>query len=276
MNVLHMKYAVEVARCGSINKAAEILMVGQPNISRAIKELESTVGASIFLRTAKGMRVTAEGEIFLRYANSILKQMDEIEEIFKKDTRPENGFSLRIRGAAYIYAAIAAVCADKKAPGFICAEADNRCVLQAVENGECRMGIVRTEKAKLKEMRALIAGKGLTAEFLADFKPCITVGKNNTSQEVKITPSEIYENEKPEDGIFISSSAARDEFLRQNPHAYMTAVPAPNLKQRGLKEFAAKDSPLFTDVVVRRKELRLSETEEEFLCEMRKICAKLF
>ena len=38
MNLLHMKYAVEVARYGSINKASEKLLVAQPNLSRCIKQ----------------------------------------------------------------------------------------------------------------------------------------------------------------------------------------------------------------------------------------------
>ena len=41
MNILHMKYAVEVANAGSLSKAAEKLLIAQPNISRSIKELES-------------------------------------------------------------------------------------------------------------------------------------------------------------------------------------------------------------------------------------------
>ena len=41
MNILHMKYAVEVARIGSINKASEELLIAQPNLSRSIKELEA-------------------------------------------------------------------------------------------------------------------------------------------------------------------------------------------------------------------------------------------
>ena len=36
MNILYLKYATEVAKCGSISKAAEKLFVAQPNISRAI------------------------------------------------------------------------------------------------------------------------------------------------------------------------------------------------------------------------------------------------
>ena len=62
MNLLHMKYAVEVARTGSINQAAEKLLIGQPNLSRAIKELESSLGVTIFKRSAKGMKLTPDGE----------------------------------------------------------------------------------------------------------------------------------------------------------------------------------------------------------------------
>ena len=41
MNILHMKYAVEVANTRSISKAAENLYTSQPNLSRAIKALEN-------------------------------------------------------------------------------------------------------------------------------------------------------------------------------------------------------------------------------------------
>ena len=71
MNVLHMKYALAVAKSGSINKAAEQLLMNQPNLSRAIRELEASVGTEIFSRSAKGMEVTPDGEKFLRYAENI-------------------------------------------------------------------------------------------------------------------------------------------------------------------------------------------------------------
>ena len=62
MNILHMKYAVEIAKVGSINKASEVLLIAQPNLSRSIKELESDLGITIFSRTSKGMYLTPEGE----------------------------------------------------------------------------------------------------------------------------------------------------------------------------------------------------------------------
>ena len=42
MNLLHMKYAVEIARTNSLNKAAETLYVGQSALSRAIRRLETS------------------------------------------------------------------------------------------------------------------------------------------------------------------------------------------------------------------------------------------
>ena len=62
MNVMHLRYAVEISKTKSINKAAENLFMSQPNLSRAIKELESSIGIDIFKRTSKGMTVTPKGE----------------------------------------------------------------------------------------------------------------------------------------------------------------------------------------------------------------------
>lgn len=47
MNLLHMKYAVEIAETNSINKAADKLYVGQSALSRAIKELEASIGVTL-------------------------------------------------------------------------------------------------------------------------------------------------------------------------------------------------------------------------------------
>ena len=55
MNILHIKYAVEVAKLGSVSKASEILFTAQPNISRSIRELENDLGIEIFSRSAKAV-----------------------------------------------------------------------------------------------------------------------------------------------------------------------------------------------------------------------------
>ena len=68
MNTLHLKYAVEVERTRSISKAAENLFMAQPNLSKAIKELEDSLGITIFQRTSKGVVPTQQGAEFLKYA----------------------------------------------------------------------------------------------------------------------------------------------------------------------------------------------------------------
>ncbi|MBQ8056739.1 MAG: LysR family transcriptional regulator, partial [Ruminococcus sp.] len=58
MNLLHVKYALTVAKTGSLSKASEELLIAVPNISRSIKELEADLNITIFERTTKGMQLT--------------------------------------------------------------------------------------------------------------------------------------------------------------------------------------------------------------------------
>ena len=109
MNILHMKYAVEVAKLGSLNKAAETLLIAQPNISRSIKELEADLGITIFNRSAKGMDLTPEGEEFINYAQNILKQIDEVEMLYKQGAPNKQKFSISVPRACYISDAFAEI-----------------------------------------------------------------------------------------------------------------------------------------------------------------------
>ena len=94
MNLLHMKHALEVAKAGSLNKAAETLLIAAPNVSRSIKELEADIGISIFERTTKGMELTPEVEEFINYAKGILNQIDEVENFYKKGSAKKQKFSI--------------------------------------------------------------------------------------------------------------------------------------------------------------------------------------
>ena len=102
MNLMYMKYAVEIAACGSLNRAAKKLYIGQPNLSRAIRELEASLGVTIFERSAKGMEITPDGEVFLKYARSILSQVDTVENLFKKGVVNKKRFSISVPRASYI------------------------------------------------------------------------------------------------------------------------------------------------------------------------------
>ncbi|MGN0660831.1 MAG: LysR family transcriptional regulator, partial [Oscillospiraceae bacterium] len=85
MNLLHFKYALEVAREESFSKAAEKLYTGQPNLSRAIKELEGDLGIKILKRTSRGIIPPPEGKEFLSRAEKIMNDLYEIEKRFNTE-----------------------------------------------------------------------------------------------------------------------------------------------------------------------------------------------
>ena len=97
-----MKHVLEVAKAGSLSKAAEVLMVAAPNVSRSIKELETDLGITIFDRTQNGMKLTPEGEEFLEFAKSILGQIDQVESYYKKGHPKKQSFSISVPRASYI------------------------------------------------------------------------------------------------------------------------------------------------------------------------------
>ena len=79
MTFQQLKYALAVARYGSISEAAKHMFVSQPSLSQAIKELESEYGIVLFARTARGASATRDGEEFLSYAAQILEQAELLE-----------------------------------------------------------------------------------------------------------------------------------------------------------------------------------------------------
>lgn len=69
MNINYESYRIfyHVATCGSISKAAEVLLISQPAVTWQIKTLEDSLGLTLFIRTKKGVTLTDEGKVLLDY-----------------------------------------------------------------------------------------------------------------------------------------------------------------------------------------------------------------
>lgn len=84
MTLQQLKYLIEVADKGSINKAAKSLYISQPSLSNAIRELEEEVNITIFNRTNRGVVLTDEGAEFLAYARKVVEQAKLLERFVEK------------------------------------------------------------------------------------------------------------------------------------------------------------------------------------------------
>ncbi|HUC51669.1 MAG TPA: LysR family transcriptional regulator [Xanthobacteraceae bacterium] len=74
-----LAYVDAVARHGSIRKAADALHVASSALNRQILDLEMDLGAALFERLPRGVRLTAAGEVFLVYARQAISQLKVVE-----------------------------------------------------------------------------------------------------------------------------------------------------------------------------------------------------
>src|SRR2546430_9070988 len=72
---------VEVARLGSVTRAAEALYVTQPALTARLNALEKAVGASLLVRRRSGVRLTQAGRAFLPYAERALQAVTEGRDV---------------------------------------------------------------------------------------------------------------------------------------------------------------------------------------------------
>ena len=97
-----MRYAVEIAQCGSINQAAQNLYVTQSSLSKAMKELENVLGYAVFQRTPAGTAVTEEGQSFLELAHQIVYKMEVLERQLQNRNERLAAMKISIPRATYI------------------------------------------------------------------------------------------------------------------------------------------------------------------------------
>ena len=94
MTLQQLKYVAAVADNKSINKAATSLFITQPSLSGAIKELENEIGIQIFIRSSRGILLTAEGEEFLGYARQMLEYSKLIDDRYIENRQLRKKFSV--------------------------------------------------------------------------------------------------------------------------------------------------------------------------------------
>lgn len=298
MNILHMKYAVEVAKVGSLNKAAETLLIAAPNVSRSIKELEADIGISIFDRTAKGMGLTPEGEEFINYAKEILRQIDEVENFYKNGSSKKQKFSISVPRACYISEAFAqfSKSLSKEAAEIFYKETNSQRTIKNILNHDYKLGIIRYAENYDKYFKAMLEEKGLVYEMITEFSYSLIMSADSPlAQEEEITfddlkglieiahadpyvpsmpLSKVVKEELPDNidrRIFIFERASQFDLLYKNPETFMWVSPAPDslLKRYNLVQKKCIDNnKKYKDVLIYKNGYKLTKLDRQFITEL--------
>lgn len=84
MDTRQLKFFVACAKAGSISEAARKLYSTQSTVSKAIKNMEETMGIRLFDRLPRGISLTAQGQQVYRYACKIVSDMEALEAFPRK------------------------------------------------------------------------------------------------------------------------------------------------------------------------------------------------
>jgi LysR family hca operon transcriptional activator len=88
LEIHHLRYFVAVAEERSLTVAAERrLHIAQPSLSRQIRVLENEVGAQLFVRSVRGVELTASGRVFLEHARRALAEAEEAAQAARRAVR---------------------------------------------------------------------------------------------------------------------------------------------------------------------------------------------
>lgn len=296
VNLLHLKYAVEVDKTRSISKAAEGMYMGQPNLSRAIKELEESLGITIFRRTSKGMEPTPQGERFLVHARSILAQIEEMESLYRMEKENKIKFSLCAPRASYVSDAFARFSLEmdsEKELEIYYKETNSMDAIENVVKGDCSIAVIRYRSDYEKNFKLMLDEKGLKAEEIWNFRPLALMSRehplaNNEritledlSKYIEITVADSYVpsvssvdvqksaiSEISKKRIFVCDRSSQLELLTQNTKTFVRVSPIPQkfIKRHSLVQRRCDDfTYTYQDVIVYKDSYKFTEIDRMFI-----------
>ncbi|MDO4492774.1 MAG: LysR family transcriptional regulator [Clostridia bacterium] len=294
MNTLLFTYALEVEKTGSITQAAENLFMSQPALSKAVKELETTLGFPVFRRNAKGVVPTTKGYAFLGYARRIAAEMEHMQTALELMETSNQMFSLAISRASYV----AETAADfirsldiNREMEVDVLETSSVRVIDAVAEGHFMLGVIRCKLENEEFFLRRLAEKGLQHEVLWQSKYLLLLPERHPLAEKKEIPHaelEPYievlfgdehvpyfnrealrgaEKEKTKRRVLIYDRAMQFDILRDNPMAYMwaSATPPKLLQHHGLVMRSSPSAGEFKDLLISRAGYRYSALDRAFI-----------
>ena len=295
MNTLHFVYAIEVEKAGSITQAADNLFMSQPTLSKAVKDLEETLGFAVFRRTPRGVVPTRKGSEFLNHAKKIVRQIEKMELALRTGDATHQLFSVAIPRAEYAMRAVSEFIRALDISGgaeFDIREASSIRAIDAVADSHFVLGLIRYHVEDEDYFLKSLTEKGLQFQTVWESPYVALVGRDH--------PLAARENLSPEDflpyleisfgdgevpyirvseaeslagaaggskRILVYARASQLDLLRANRLAYTWSCPAPQdfLSENGLVQLPCQGSGQFRDILISRSGYRFSGLDSAFL-----------
>ena len=300
MNTLHLSYAVEVARCGSITQAAENLYMAQPNLSKAIKELEENVGFAIFARTSRGVVPTARGRDFLVCARTILAQEQKMKLLSSMHDDQLQRISLVLPTSGYItnvFSRFLDTLDTNKPMEINIRELPTRQAISAVADGLFSLAAIRVTQEEAQAIPDYLKSRDLEYQLIWQYDGLLLLPYRHPLAEAKrITRADllpypmIAESEEPAfrpmreplqpiaGRLTAEGRGQRLELLSHLTHAYTWSSPetAQTLRRYELVQRAcAEGAPHFSDLLIYQTGYSFTAMSQRFLSLVKETCQQL-
>lgn len=304
MNLLHLKYVVEVANAGSISKAANNLFMNQPHLSKIIKDIEESMNIIIFERTSKGVVVTKKGAEFIEQAKNIIIQVEQLESRYSNNDDKSIHIDLCIPRGSYLVDVfidyLSRINFKDKSVKVNYHESNIFDTIKKVSEGEVNIGIIRFFESEEQYFKNVLETKELEFEEIIKFDYRLLISKNNPlsycdkiclsdlndlieivygDQEASFMPLKTNNHDKT---ITIYQREIPFELLERLPHTYMwSSFIAKSNELLKKYHLIIKDCDDYKvsgyDYLIKRKGYRLTKEDMGFINELKKyvdICKK--
>ncbi len=291
MNTAYLAYALEIERVGSITQAAQNLFMAQPNLSKALKELEKELGYPIFKRTALGVKATREGEEFLFHAKHIMEQLEAMGRISQRSNGDKARYKLSIPRGSYIVSGFTSFISElamDKGMEITINETNDLGTISNVVDHNYNLGIIRYQSGNEDYFLSLLKNNHLCYETIWEFEYVLVMSKQHPlakKQEItmedlkgytKIThgdmalPHEKYSGIKTAQTgnvIYVYERGSQFDLLANVPSTYMWVSPIPQQlldKNQLIQRSCKTENNLYKDVMIYREDYQFGEYDRLF------------
>lgn len=297
---MHLKYLVEVEKTGSITKAASNLFMGQPNLSKAIKEVETEFGSPIFKRISKGVEPTEKGMAFLECAKTIIAQLEKMETILKPEDSELTTFKIAIPRASYIAHAFSNFInsldrSEKLAMNF--RETNAISALNGLADGEYSYAVIRFREEFEDFFLSLLRDKDLYYEEIWNFPyVALLAEKDELAKSETFSSADLNgyieivqgdstvpylsasylkkNNEAEHSRIFVYDRGSQFDLLDNVPRSYMWVSPFTDSQLhhfRLVQRCCSDDHSRGKDLLVMPKHYKTTDLDKAFLEEVKRV-----